>query len=95
MPDPADERTRSTRPDEQTDGEEQVEVSGSPAGTSRPQGGVPFHTEDRLLHTGGERPVDPEDLVRASGREPTPELVEEARRALEEEGPSAVERFLP
>ena len=53
------------------------------------------HTDDRLLHTGGERPVDPEDLIRASGREPTPELVEKVRRLLAEEGPAAVEKVLP
>lgn len=52
-------------------------------------------TPDRLLHTGGERPLDPEDLVRASDREPTPERIEEARRLLEKEGPAAVERYLP
>jgi hypothetical protein len=52
-------------------------------------------TPDEKLHTGAERPVDPEDLVRLSGREPTPELIEEARRQLEEEGPAAVERYLP
>ncbi|MBF9069367.1 hypothetical protein [Streptacidiphilus fuscans] len=52
-------------------------------------------TPDRLLHTGAEHPVDPEDMVRASGREPTPELIEKARKALEEEGPAAVERLLP
>ncbi|RKN08611.1 hypothetical protein [Streptomyces radicis] len=52
-------------------------------------------TPDHLLHTGTEGPIDPEDLVRLSGREPTPELVEEARRRLEEEGPAAAERYLP
>ncbi|MEO3750445.1 hypothetical protein [Streptomyces sp. B6B3] len=52
-------------------------------------------TPDRLLHTGAERPIDPEDLVRLTGREPTPELIEEARRQLEEQGPAAVERHLP
>ncbi|MEY9874188.1 hypothetical protein ABH931_003682 [Streptacidiphilus sp. MAP12-33] len=52
-------------------------------------------TPDRLLHTGAEHPVDPEDLVMASGREPTPELIEKARQALEKEGAAAVERLLP
>ena len=52
-------------------------------------------TPDRLLHSGGDRPISPEDLVRLSGREPTPELVEEARQAIEEDGPAAVERYLP
>jgi hypothetical protein len=52
-------------------------------------------TPDRLLHTGSEHPVDPEDLVLASGREPTPELIEKARKAMEEHGAAAVERLLP
>ena len=53
-------------------------------------------TPDRQLHTGAEGPVDPEDLVRLSGREePTPELVEEARQLLAEEGSAAIERYLP
>ncbi|MBL1068696.1 hypothetical protein [Streptomyces sp. 7-21] len=56
--------------------------------TSRP-------TPDRLLHTGGERPMDPEDLVRLKGLEPTPERIAEARRLLKEEGPAAAERYLP
>ncbi|GLW59388.1 hypothetical protein [Kitasatospora phosalacinea] len=52
-------------------------------------------TPDHLLHTGAENPVDPEDLVMASGRTPTPELVEKARKDLEEQGAAAVERLLP
>ncbi|MFJ5231985.1 hypothetical protein ACIQBJ_19060 [Kitasatospora sp. NPDC088391] len=52
-------------------------------------------TPDRLLHTGAEHPVDPEDLVMASGRTPTPELVEKARKELAEHGAAAVERLLP
>ncbi|MFD1829369.1 MULTISPECIES: hypothetical protein [Streptomyces] len=47
------------------------------------------------LRTGGDQPVDPEDLVRLSGREPTPERVERARKQLEEHGAAAVERYLP
>jgi hypothetical protein len=54
-----------------------------------------FKTADSTLHTGSEHPVDPEDLVMASGREPTPELIEKARRAMEEHGSAAVERCLP
>ncbi|MDT0268289.1 hypothetical protein RM844_18565 [Streptomyces sp. DSM 44915] len=64
-----------------------------------PESGEQRHTElptpDRLLHTGAEGPIDPEDLVRLSGREPTPELIEEARVLLAEEGPAAIERYLP
>jgi hypothetical protein len=52
-------------------------------------------TPDRLLHTGSERPIDPEDLVRLTGREPTPARIEEARRMLEEHGPAVIERYLP
>ncbi|CAM5572682.1 hypothetical protein [Streptomyces abikoensis] len=47
------------------------------------------------LYTGGERPIDPEDLVMASGRDVTPERVERAKRLIEEKGPAAVERYLP
>ncbi|AJT68957.1 hypothetical protein [Streptomyces chattanoogensis] len=47
------------------------------------------------LYTGSERPYDPEDLVKASGREPTPASLEWARRLIEEEGPGAIERYLP
>ncbi|HEY5835873.1 MAG TPA: hypothetical protein VIW71_18600 [Streptomyces sp.] len=54
-----------------------------------------FKTADSCLHTGAEHPVDPEDLVMLSGREPTPELIEKARKALEEHGAAAVERYLP
>jgi hypothetical protein len=52
-------------------------------------------TPDRLLHTGAEHPVDPIDLVMASGRTPTPELIEKARQDLEKYGARAVERLLP
>lgn len=57
-----------------------------------PDGGT---TPDSVLHTGSEHPVDPEDLVMVTGREPTPELLEKARLALEKEGAAAVERYLP
>lgn len=48
-----------------------------------------------VLYTGSERPYDPEDLVKASGREPTPRTLEWARRLIAEEGPGAIERYLP
>ncbi|WP_329131195.1 hypothetical protein OG552_09485 [Streptomyces sp. NBC_01476] len=54
-----------------------------------------FKSPDSVLHTGSEHEVDPEDLVMASGREPTPELIEKARQALEKNGAAAVERSLP
>ncbi|MFF5445307.1 hypothetical protein [Streptomyces sp. NPDC012888] len=47
------------------------------------------------LYTGGERPYDPEDLVMATGADPTPERVEKARKLIEKEGPNVIERFLP
>ncbi|MFE9425010.1 hypothetical protein ACFYNO_18775 [Kitasatospora sp. NPDC006697] len=52
-------------------------------------------TPDHLLHTGAENPVDPEDLVMATGRDVTPALIERARRDLAEHGAAAVERVLP
>ncbi|MGW1837749.1 hypothetical protein [Streptomyces sp. BBFR2] len=47
------------------------------------------------LFTGAERPFDAEDLVRASGREPSPESLEWAQRMIEERGAAALERYLP
>ncbi len=47
------------------------------------------------LFTGGERPYDPEDLVMATGADPTPERVEKARKLIEKEGRTVIERFLP
>lgn len=60
---------------------------------SQPDESLP--TPDRLLHTGSEHPIDPEDLVRATGRDVTPERVERARKLIEEHGAAAVERYLP
>lgn len=59
------------------------------------RGNAMLPTPDRLLHTGAENPIDPEDLVMLQGREPTPERVEAARKLLEKEGPAAIERYLP
>ncbi|MFI7275926.1 hypothetical protein [Streptomyces sp. NPDC049879] len=74
---------------------ETPETPGTPGEGGRNETPQDPPTPDGLLHSGGDRPVDPEDLVRLSGREPTPELIEEARRTLEREGPAAVERYLP
>ncbi|NYI04134.1 hypothetical protein [Allostreptomyces psammosilenae] len=52
-------------------------------------------TPDRRLRTGAEQPIDPEDLVRAQGKEPTPENVEAARKLLERDGAAAIERIVP
>jgi hypothetical protein len=62
---------------------------------SEPVESQPRPTPDRLLHTGGERSVDPIDLVMARGMDPTPERIERARQALEKYGAAAVERVLP
>ncbi|MEV0371300.1 hypothetical protein AB0I10_15945 [Streptomyces sp. NPDC050636] len=47
------------------------------------------------LFTGSERPYDPEDLVKASGREPTPSNLKWAKRLIDEQGAAAIERYLP
>ncbi|GGU61481.1 hypothetical protein GCM10010211_28100 [Streptomyces albospinus] len=58
-------------------------------------GKTPAERRPAELYTGGERPFDAEDLVRASGREPTPESLEWAKRLIEEKGAAAIERYLP
>lgn len=45
--------------------------------------------------TGADQPWDPEDLVAAEGKDPTPENIADARRRLAEEGPSAIEKTVP
>jgi hypothetical protein len=45
--------------------------------------------------TGAEQPWDPEDVVVAEGRDPTPADVEQARRRLAEEGQSVFDRTVP
>ncbi|MFF0298633.1 hypothetical protein ACFYS8_26355 [Kitasatospora sp. NPDC004615] len=52
-------------------------------------------TPDKLLHTGAENPVDPEDLVMAQGLDVTPKRVAKAKKDLEEHGAAAVEKVLP
>ncbi|MBT2478013.1 hypothetical protein [Streptomyces sp. ISL-94] len=52
-------------------------------------------TRSDQLHTGGDRPYDPEDLVMATGHDPTPERVEKARQLIAKEGPQVIERYLP
>jgi hypothetical protein len=51
-------------------------------------------TEGRW-RTGADQPWDPEDFVRATGRDPTPANLEWARRLLAEEGSAAVDRIVP
>jgi hypothetical protein len=45
--------------------------------------------------TGSDQPWEPEDLVVAEGKDPTPENIAEARRRLAEEGASAIEKTVP
>jgi hypothetical protein len=52
-------------------------------------------TPSSRLWTGGERAYDPEDLVMATGADPTPERVEKARKLIEKEGRTVIERYLP
>ncbi|MEU6773659.1 hypothetical protein [Streptomyces sp. NPDC046759] len=52
-------------------------------------------TPDALLHSAPSRDVTPEDLVMAAGRDVNPKNLAWARRKLEKEGPTAVERLLP
>jgi hypothetical protein len=47
------------------------------------------------FRTGADQPWEPEDFVRATGRDPTPENIEWARRVLAEEGGAAVDRIVP
>lgn len=52
-------------------------------------------TPDALLHSAPGTGVGPEDLVLATGRDVTPANLDWARRKLEAEGSTAVERLLP
>ncbi|MER6956724.1 MULTISPECIES: hypothetical protein [unclassified Streptomyces] len=52
-------------------------------------------TPDELLHTRTGTEVSPEDMVLVTGRDLTPRNLEWARRKLDEEGPSAIEKLLP
>ncbi|MEU1465167.1 hypothetical protein ABZ467_31695 [Streptomyces sp. NPDC005727] len=66
--------------------------------TSTPEGSRSsddHRTPDALLHTAPSRGLTPEDLVMATGRDVTPATLDWARRKLETEGPSAIEKLLP
>ncbi|GGQ58563.1 MULTISPECIES: hypothetical protein [Kitasatospora] len=52
-------------------------------------------TPDSRLHTGAENPVDPIDLVQATGRDVTEKRLAQAKKDLEEHGAAAVEKVLP
>jgi hypothetical protein len=51
--------------------------------------------EEPHYRTGADQAWDPADVAVAEGRDPTPENIERARKELEEEGPSAIERIVP
>ncbi|WP_327319983.1 hypothetical protein [Streptomyces sp. NBC_01235] len=52
-------------------------------------------TPDRLLHTRTGTEVSPEDVVLATGRDLTPRNLEWAKRKIDKEGQSAIEKLLP
>ncbi|MER6028892.1 hypothetical protein [Streptomyces sp. NPDC001851] len=52
-------------------------------------------TPDALLHSAPSRDITPEDLVMAAGRDVNPKNLAWARRKMEKEGPTAIERLLP
>ncbi|MFI2205045.1 hypothetical protein ACH47Z_30515 [Streptomyces sp. NPDC020192] len=52
-------------------------------------------TPDALLHTAPAKNITPEDYVMAAGRDVNPKNLAWARRKMEKEGPTAVERLLP
>jgi hypothetical protein len=47
------------------------------------------------VRTGAEQQWDPEDVVAAEGKDPTPENVAHAREELERDGPALIERIVP
>ncbi|MFJ8538953.1 hypothetical protein [Streptomyces sp. NPDC093591] len=66
--------------------------------TSQPEASGPSRertTPDDLLHARTGTEVSPEDIVLASGKDITPRNLEWARRKLEAEGPSALDKLLP
>ncbi|MFE0257545.1 hypothetical protein [Streptomyces sp. NPDC059010] len=66
--------------------------------TSQPETSGPSEdrvTPDDLLHARTGTEVSPEDIVLASGKDITPRNLEWAKRKLEAEGPSALDRLLP
>ena len=51
--------------------------------------------EEPVVRTGAEQQWDPEDVVAAEGKDPTPENLERAREELQDEGPALIERIVP
>jgi hypothetical protein len=60
-----------------------------------PGDGLDVSDDGKPVRTGADQPWDPEDLAVAQGWDPTPANIERARRQLEKEGPSAIERNVP
>jgi hypothetical protein len=60
-----------------------------------PTDGLDISDDGKPVRTGSDQQWDPEDLAVAQGRDPTRANIERARRELEEEGPSAIERNVP
>ncbi|CAM5659616.1 hypothetical protein GCM10010378_05220 [Streptomyces viridochromogenes] len=66
--------------------------------TSQPEASGPSGercTPDDLLHARTGTEVSPEDIVLASGKDLTAHNLEWAKRKIEAEGPSALEKLLP
>jgi hypothetical protein len=61
----------------------------------REPGPDPAAGHEPVIRTGADQPWDPEDLVAAQGKDPTPENIERARRELERDGAAAIERTVP
>ena len=51
--------------------------------------------EEPEVRTGAEQQWDPEDVVAAEGKDPTPENLERAREELDRDGPALIERIVP
>ncbi|KUN09672.1 hypothetical protein AQI95_03635 [Streptomyces yokosukanensis] len=52
-------------------------------------------TPDALLHSAPARDVTAEDYLMAAGRDVTPKNLDWARRKMEKDGPTAIERLMP
>jgi hypothetical protein len=68
---------------------------GDLSGGALTNAGLPDDTDLSQPRTGAQTPVDPEDLVHASGQDATPATLQTAQERLEREGPAAVESVVP
>lgn len=71
----------------------EVDLARTRAGARSGQRGTAI--DNMNVRTGSEQPWDPEDVAEALGQDPTPENIERARRIIEDEGASAIERIVP